>query len=145
VAEMCKLDGVGIVAQFWASVWKARDLEAIGRFVVDDFVQNTRGADVVSRAAFKEWAVRFMAKIADLEFEVLETFQNDDGSLVASRWWITGQNNGLLGTAAGHRPIALTGTAVRAVREDGKLLHNRVERSSWELFQRLDATPSPGS
>jgi hypothetical protein len=23
------------------------------------------------------------------------------------------------------------------VREDGKLLHNWVERSSWELFQRL--------
>jgi hypothetical protein len=22
-------------------------------------------------------------------------------------------------------------------REDGKLLHNRVERSSWELFQRV--------
>jgi hypothetical protein len=41
--------------------------------------------------------------------------------------------------------FTLTGTAVWAVREDGKLLHNWVERSSWELFQRLNETPSPGS
>jgi hypothetical protein len=29
--------------------------------------------------------------------------------------------------------------AIWAVREDGKLVHNWVERSSWELFQRLNA------
>ena len=87
--------------------------------------------------AFKEWAAQFMGKITDLEFEAVETFQNEDGSRVASRWRITGKNNGMLGTAADQRPITLTGTAVWAVREDGKLLHNWVERSSWELFQRL--------
>jgi hypothetical protein len=32
-----------------------------------------------------------------------------------------GEDNGLLGTAADHRPIAPTGTAVRAVHKDGKL------------------------
>jgi hypothetical protein len=31
----------------------------------------------------------------------------------------------------------MTGTAVWAVREDGKLLTNWVERASWELSQRL--------
>jgi hypothetical protein len=31
----------------------------------------------------------------------------------------------------------MTGTAVWAVREDGKLLTNWVERASWEVHQRL--------
>jgi SnoaL-like polyketide cyclase len=135
---MSKLDSVRIVEQFWAAVWKARDPEPIDRFVVDDFVLTTGGVDVVSRAAFKEWAAQFMGRITDLEFEAVETFQNEDGSRVASRWRITGKNNGMLGTAADQRPITFTGTAVWAVREDGKLLHNWVERSSWELFQRLN-------
>jgi ketosteroid isomerase-like protein len=135
---MSKRHSVRVVEEFWAAVWKARDPEAIDRFVVDDFVLTTGGVDVVSRAAFKGWAAQFMGKITDLEFEAVETFQNEDGSRVASRWRITGKNNGLLGTAPDQRPIMLTGTAVWAVREDGKLLHNWVERSSWELFQRLN-------
>ena len=130
-------DSVRVVEGFWAAVWKARDAEAIERFVVGDRPDHG-GVDVVSKAAFKEWATQFMGKITDLEFEAVETFQNEDGSRVASRWRITGKNNGVLGTAADQRPITLTGTAVWAVREDGKLLHNWVERSSWELFQRLN-------
>jgi hypothetical protein len=31
----------------------------------------------------------------------------------------------------------MTGTAMWAVREDGKLLTNWVERASWERFRRL--------
>lgn len=135
---MKKLNSVEIVEEFWAAVWKARDPEAIDRFVVDDFVITTGGVDLTSRASFKEWAGQFMEKITDLEFEVLETFQNEDGSRVASRWRVSGKNNGVLGTAADQRPIAFTGTAIWAVREDGKLLHNWVERSAWELFQRLN-------
>jgi hypothetical protein len=83
-------------------------------------------------------AKQFLEKIADFEFEVIETFQNEDGSRVASRWRVTGKNNGILGMLADQRPIDFTGTAVWAVREDGKLLHNWVERSSCELFQRLN-------
>jgi hypothetical protein len=139
---MSTLDSVGIVERFWAAVWKARDPEAIDRFVVDDFVLTTGGVDVVSRAAFKEWAERFMETITDLEFGVVETFHNEDGSRVASRRRIRGKNNGVLGTAADERPLTLTGTTVWAVRGDEKLLHNWVERSSWELFQRLTQSES---
>jgi hypothetical protein len=81
-----------------------------------------------------------VGKVADLEFEVVETFQNEDGSHVASCWQVTGKNNGVLGMPADQRPIDFTGTAIWAVREDGKLLHNWVERSWWELFQRLNTT-----
>ena len=66
--------------------------------MVDDFVITTGGVDIVTKDRFKEWVRQSQAKISDLEFEVIETFQNQDGSRVASRWRITGKNNGVLGT-----------------------------------------------
>ena len=131
------MNAVNIVGEFWERVWKVRNPAAIDDFVVDDFVLTDAGVDVVSKRKFKEWASAFMAMINDLQFEVIETFQNEDGSRVASRWRIAGRNNGILGTAADQRAISFTGTAVWAVREDGKLSHNWVERSSLELFQQL--------
>ena len=131
------MNAVNIVEEFWERVWKARNPAAIDDFVVDDFVLTDAGVDVVSKRKFKEWASALMAMINDLQFEVIETFQNEDGSRVASRWRIAGRNNGILGTAADQRAMSFTGTAVWAVREDGKLSHNWVERSSLELFQQL--------
>jgi hypothetical protein len=131
------MNSVKIVEEFWKHVWKARNPAAIDDFVADDFIITTVGVDIVSKIKFKEWASAFMAKINDLQFEVIETFQNEDGSRVASRWRITGKNNGMLGTLPDQQPISLTGTAVWAVREDGKLCHNWVERSSFELFEQL--------
>ena len=89
------------------------------------------------RENFKTWIADFLAKLTDLHLEVVESFQNADGSRVTSRWILTGKNNGLFGTEPDQRDIAMTGTAVWAVREDGKLLTNWVERASWELSQRL--------
>lgn len=142
---MSRRRSVEIVEEFWAAVWKGRDPEAIDRFVVDEFVLTTGGVDIVSRAAFKEWVRQFLAKITDFEFEVVETFQSEDGGRVASRWRVSGKNNGVLGTRADQRPITFTGTAVWAVREDGKLLHNWVERSWWELSQGLHSTADQAS
>lgn len=130
---------VDVVHAFWAAVWQARDPERVDDFVVDDFVITTGGERVEGRENFKAWVRAFLDKIHDFEFEVVESFQNHDGSRVASRWVVRGRNNGVLGTAPDRRPVEFTGTAVWAVREDGKLLHNWVERASWELFQRLGA------
>ena len=43
----------------------------------------------------------------------------------------------MLGTEADARPIEFTGIAIWEIR-DGKLAHNWVERSAWELYQRLE-------
>jgi hypothetical protein len=48
--------------------------------VVDDFAITTGGVDVVTRDRFKEWASQFLQKIADFQFEIIETFQNGDVS-----------------------------------------------------------------
>lgn len=136
------MNSTDIVHAFWSAVWNPPyDLDAIDRMVVEDFVITSGGEDIVSRAAFKEWVAAFLSKITDLRLEPVETFQNDDGSRVASRWVVTGRNNGILGTAPDQEPIRMTGTAVWAVREDGMLLHNWVERNAWEVYRRLTADP----
>jgi ketosteroid isomerase-like protein len=137
---MTSRDSVAIVHSFWNDVWNGRDPAAVDRYVVDDFVIVSGGETIAGRENFKRWIERFLATVDDLHLEVLESFQNVDGSRVTSRWLLTGRNNGVLGTQADKRDIALTGTAVWAVREDGKLLTNWVERSSWELHRRLTAS-----
>ena len=134
-------DSVAIVHSFWDEVWNRHDPAAVDRFVVDDFVIVTGGETIAGRENFKRWIEGFLAKVDDLHLEVVESFQNADGSRVVSRWVLTGRNNGILGTAPDKRDVAMTGTAVWAVREDGKLLTNWVERASWELHQRL-TTPT---
>jgi ketosteroid isomerase-like protein len=130
-------NSVDIVHAFWDQVWNAHDAAAVDRFVVDDFVIVTGGEAVFGRENFKTWIEGFLAKIDDMHLEVLESFENADGSRVASRWLLTGKNNGFAGTTPDRQAIKMTGTAVWAVREDGKLLSNHVERAALEQLQRL--------
>jgi steroid delta-isomerase-like uncharacterized protein len=134
---MSSKNSVDVVHAFWDEVWNAHDAEAIDRFVVDDFVIVSGGEEITGRDDFTAWINGFLAKVNDLHLEVVESFQNEDGSRVASRWLLTGLNNGILGTAPDQQNIVMTGTAVWAVREDGKLLCNWVERASFELHRRL--------
>ena len=130
-------NSVDIVHAFWDQVWNAHDAAAVDRFVVDDFVIVTGGEAIFGRENFKKWIEGFLTKVDDLHLEVLESFQNADGSRVASRWLLTGKNNGFAGTTPDHQEIRMTGTAVWAVRDDGKLLSNHVERAALEQLQRL--------
>src|SRR5271170_1378208 len=130
------MNSVKIVEDFWTAVWKSRNPDAIADFVVEDAIITTGGVEIKGRDKFITWAWDSLSKINDFGFEVLETFQNEDGSRVASLWRVTGKNNGMLGTPPDQKPIAFTGTAVWDVRSDGKLLRNRVERASWEAFQQ---------
>ena len=131
------MNSVKIVESFWDAVWKARNPDAVRDFVVDDFVITTGDVDLVGKENFIAWIRQFLARIEDFHFESIETFQNEDGSRVASRWRVTGKNNGFFGLEPNQKPISFTGTAIWAVREDGKLLHNWVERSAWEAYQQL--------
>jgi hypothetical protein len=133
------MNSVKIVEDFWTAVWKSRNPDAIADFVVEDAIITTGGVEINGRDKFIAWAWDFLSKINDFGFEVLETFQNEDGSRVASLWRITGRNNGMMGTVPDQQPISLTGTAIWSVREDGKLLHNRVERAAWETFVNLNS------
>jgi ketosteroid isomerase-like protein len=134
--------GERLLSELWAKVYNPpQDLDAIDRLCTEDFVLTSAGTDVVGRAAFKEWARSFTAKIRDMRLTSLDMFSSADGTRVVSRWIVHGFNKGVLNTPPDDRPIELTGIAVWEVR-DGKLAHNWVERSAHELAQRL-AGPAP--
>ncbi len=133
---MSRSSSVEIVEEFWDAVWNAHDPDATDDFVVDDFMLVNAGSEITPKETFKQWIGDFLGRINDLRLEVIETFQNEDGSRVASRFRVTGRDNGILGTERDQREITFTGTAVWAVREDGKLLTNWVERSSVERVRQ---------
>ncbi len=97
------------------------------------------GRRIEGREAFKKWATGFIAAIGNLDLEVVESFENRDGSRVASTWRMTGTNNGAFGTEPDGSPIEMTGSAIMAVRDDGMLLSNRVERNALEVYKQLTA------
>ena len=74
-----------------------------------------------------------------MHVDTIETFQNDDGTRVTSRWVLTGTNNGIFGTEPNGKPIAMTGTAVWTV-GDEKLQRGWVEQASFELYHYLLST-----
>ena len=65
--------------------------------LVDDFVIRTAGEEIRSRDAFKQWVREFQTRVAALESEIIESFQNAEGNRVASRWRVYGRNNCFLG------------------------------------------------
>jgi steroid delta-isomerase-like uncharacterized protein len=134
---MSSQNSVDIVHAFWEQVWNAHNPDAVDDFVIDDFVIVTGGVEITGKDNFKTWIAEFLEAMSDLHLEVTESFQNAEGTRVTSRWLLTGRNNGILGIPPDQRAVSMTGTAVWAVREDGKLLCNWVERASFELYRRL--------
>lgn len=134
---MGTLNAVQIVEDFFRDVWQQQDIEAADRYVVEDFIITSDSTDIVSRQEFKRWIAGFLQRIDDFNFEVIESFQNEQGTRVASRWRVTGKNNGILGSVPDRQPISFTGTAIWELNAEGKLLHNWVERSTWALAQTL--------
>jgi predicted ester cyclase len=130
-------ESVALVESFWKEVWAACDPAAIDHFVTEDFVITSAGVDITGPEDFKTWVAEFQSRITDLRWETIETFSNLDGSRVASRFRITGHNNGMFGLPADGKPVAFTGTAIFAVTHAGKLACNWVERSAWELYNQL--------
>jgi hypothetical protein len=133
---------VEIVENFWRSVWQNRNPEAVEHLVAEDFTITSGGINIHTRAEFKKWVATFLASIDDFEFHIVETFQNAEGDRVASRWRITGKNNGFMGLEPCQTPFEMTGTAIWHVREDGLLQHNWVERNALEVHRHVTATLS---
>lgn len=130
-------NAVETVERFWREVWQARDPQAAARFVTHDFVITSGGVDIVGREAFIEWIGVFLSKIEDFDFAAIETFQNAQGTRVASRWKLAGKNNGFIGGRACQSAFEMLGTAVWEVRPDGLLVHNWVERNALEVHREI--------
>jgi hypothetical protein len=112
-----------IVEAFWDDVWNARDPGAVDRFVADDVVIEAGGqsSSTTSTTCTSTPSRHSRTRTAPAS--------RPDGLL-------TGTNNGILGTEANGKPIAMTGTAVWTV-DDGKLRRGWVEQASFELYHWL--------
>ena len=83
---MSKGNAVAAVENFWREVWQPpQNPGAIDHLVAEDFILTSGGVDFVSRATFKEWVIKFQSRITHLEFDIIETFQNSEGTRAASR------------------------------------------------------------
>jgi steroid delta-isomerase-like uncharacterized protein len=125
-----------IVTAFWDEVWNAHEPDAVDRFVADDVVIEAGGQEVSGKDNVKNWVKGFLDHVNELHVEAIETFQNDDGTRVTSRWVLTGTNNGILGTEPNGKPVWMTGTAVWTV-GDGRLQRGWVKQASFELYHSL--------
>ncbi|MDB6145350.1 MAG: hypothetical protein JWP80_4394 [Pseudomonas sp.] len=128
---------VEIVETFWREVWQAQNPDAAAKLVAEDFIITSGGVDIVGREAFIEWIGMFLGKIEDFEFKVIETFQNAQGTRVASRWKLSGKNKGFIGGRSCGTAFEMLGTAVWEVRSDGLLQHNWVERNALEVHREI--------
>jgi hypothetical protein len=138
---MARGKSVELVEHFWAEVWQwPQNPHAIDRLVAEDFVITSGGNAIVSRDAFKAWVMDFQSKVLDMDFEAIETFQNEDGSRVASRWRLTGRNNGMMNTEPNGAPFEMVGIAIWEVGADGLLRHNWVDRNAWEVHGSITST-----
>jgi SnoaL-like domain len=137
-AIMEKRSGIDAVHNFWEQVWQSpQNYDAIDELVVEDFVITSGGRRIEGREAFKKWVEDFSATIRNFDSEIVDSFENHDGSRVASTFTITGTNNGAFGTTPDDSPIEMTGIAVSVVRDDGMLVSNQVERNAFEAYTRL--------
>lgn len=126
-----------LVTRFWSEVWNAPyRMETIDELTSEDFTITTDGKDIKGRAGFKQWVQGFQAKIGDLKVVPKEILVTDDGQRVITRMVVTGRNKGMFGTKPDDAPVEFVAISIMEVK-DGKLAHNWVERSAYELQQRL--------
>jgi hypothetical protein len=69
-----------------------------------------RGGRDSSKKRFKEWVCEFQTRVAGLEFETVESFQNAEGIRMASQWRVRSRNTGFLGLPPDQRALEMTGT-----------------------------------
>lgn len=125
------------VLAFWNEVWNGHDPAAVDRFVDDDIVVTVGGRDIRGKDGVKAWIAEFLGKVNDLDVDAMETFQNQDGTRVTSRWMLNGANNGLFATEPTGEAIAMSGISIWEVDGDGKLRRGWIELASMEQYHRL--------
>jgi len=75
-----------IVRAFWEDVWNAHAPDAVDQYVADDVAIEAGGQEISGKDNIKNWVKEFLHHVNDLHVDTIETFQNEDGTRVTSRW-----------------------------------------------------------
>ena len=136
-------DSIELALRFWRELWTPPyNIAVIDEILSEDFVFVSAGTEIVTRAAFKEWAIRFQSIFEDGRLYILDTLANSDGTKVVGRWRTTGRNNGLFGLPPDGQTVEFTGISIMQVRRD-RLVHHWSERSALESYQKLSGMNRP--
>lgn len=85
---------------------------------------------------FKTWVGAMQRSVGDATNEHLEIIANATDDRIVSRWVTRGIDNGMFGRPGTGQPIEFSGIAIWRV-EAGRLAECWVERSAYELYERL--------
>ncbi len=128
-----------LVTRFFTEVWNPPfRMETIDELVADDFIITTDGKDLRGRDNFKKWVAGLVSQVNELKVEIEEMFATDDGQKVVTRMVSSGYNNGIFGTNPDGAPVEFSVISIIEVK-GGKIIHNWVEKSAFELYHRLTA------
>jgi len=102
-------DNAGTLAEFMDAVWNRGDVEAVDRFLADEYIIHSDPGDpwdgaTLTRAGFKERLTASRGPFPDLHFDISETIAQDDR--VAIAWTMRGTQSGPLG------PVPPTGRRI---------------------------------
>ena len=130
---------VSLANEFLTRVWgETHDLDAIDELMTEDYRIWTGGKPVSGRAAFKQWVQKFQTIYQQAFCRIDETFANEKGDRVVSRWFDTGINNGMFNLPPDGRTVEFSGIAIWRI-ENGRLAECWVERAALEAFQQLSS------
>ncbi|MDJ0740138.1 MAG: nuclear transport factor 2 family protein [Gammaproteobacteria bacterium] len=134
--------GRDLVGRFWNEVQNPPySMAVFDELVADDFAISTDGHAIEGMEAFRAWLQAFQPKIGDLKTQPDAILVAEDGRHVTTRMRVSGLNKGLFGTQPDQVPVILVAISVMEVRR-GQLAYDWVERSAFELHQRLTAKTS---
>ena len=126
-----------LVREFFRRVWAPpHDLDAIDELMTEEYRITTAGTVIDGRNAFKAWVGSMQQVVLQATNEHIEIITNPSGDRIVSRWVTRGYNNGMFGLPALQERIEFSGIAIWRV-EHGRLAECWVERSAFELFDRL--------
>jgi len=103
----------------------------------EHFIITNSGQDIEGREDFKKWVHALGSQVKNLKVDIDEMMVTDDGERgVITRMIASGNNNGIFGTNADGAPMSFTLISILEI-HDGKITHNWVEKSAFELHERL--------
>jgi len=130
-----------IATRFFTEVWnQPYRIETIDELMDEHFIITNSGQDIEGREDFKKWVQALGSQVSNLKVDIDEMVVTDDGQRVVTRMVASGNNNGIFGTDPDGAPMSFTLISILEIL-DGKITHNWVEKSAFELHERLTTEP----
>jgi len=130
-----------IATRFFTEVWnQPYRIETVDELMDEHFIITNSGKDIEGREDFKKWVQALGSQVRNLKVDIDEMVVTDDGQRVVTRMVASGNNNGIFDTTPDGAPMSFTLISILEIL-NGKITHNWVEKSAFELHERLTTKP----